>query len=322
MENTEYEKKFLELQNIAYRYCMNNYDYCYLSAMHHKNRTEGTKTIITGSSHSMNGIIESVFTDRPINFSISSQDLFYDYQHIRKAVKEGLLKIETCIVTLGYYTLYQDLSLSLTWGRQLIPRVYVPLFDEPHHLPLPYAAEYDRYQALDYDREKYPDSVIRSLCEEWPQNAFTQWASYYNPLLSREHNSKLFLDGYVWQEMSAQERESVARKRAEEHNRHSKYLTSRLENGLLLGELVHFLTEEKIRPIFVIFPFSAAYNQHINPEFRKDIYGALDSLLEPVEFLDMNDLGAFDDTDFVDADHLNMHGAEKASHILQECFGL
>ena len=77
-----------------------------------------------------------------------------------------------------------------------------------------------------------------------------------------------------------------------------------------------YLAERDIRIIFVIFPFTGWYNQYINPEYREDIYRALDGLKTPVEFLDMNGLDCFHDGDFLDTDHLNDAGAQKASKIL------
>ena len=50
----------------------------------------------------------------------------------------------------------------------------------------------------------------------------------------------------------------------------------------------------------------------------EDIYQLPDNLDLPVEFLDMNELDCFTDSDFLDTDHLNDIGAEKASKVLND----
>ena len=70
---------FNKLWNITLDYTAKNYDLSYLTAMHEKISTEGANTIIVGSSHAMNGVIESLMpggNKNNIGFSISSQDLY------------------------------------------------------------------------------------------------------------------------------------------------------------------------------------------------------------------------------------------------------
>ncbi len=314
------DSELLELKRLAEIYCRYNYDYCYLSAMYYKNRTEGTKTIIVGSSHAMNGIVESAFDERPINFSISSQDLYYDFQHIQKAVKEGAREIKNCIINLGYYMMYQDISLSKNIGKFMVPRIYFPLFGEPHHYSGP--VEYDRYQTLSYDREKYPEAIVKKVCESYSLSEFMKNATYYGMLKTREQNSLLACAGGAWQELPQQEKESLAIQRTEDHNHIRTYIASRQENGELVQEMVCFLAQRNIRIVFVIFPFTSYYNKYIDAEYRQDIINVLEGLEQPVEFLDMNDLDLFDAQDFVDTDHLNERGAFKASCVLNEFLSL
>lgn len=313
---------FEELKRIAIQYCLLNYDFCYLSAMHEKNKREGTKTIIAGSSHAMNGIVEEAFDERPINFSISSQDIFYDFQNIKKAVTEGAQKIENCIVNLGYYMMYQDVSLSKNTGANIIPQVYAPLFQEVHNYPEQEVADYDRLGLLDYDRSRYSDELIRLFCAEWTQRGMMEEATYYGTLRSRERNSRLPRQGIVWKDLPEQEKEQIAIDRTKAHNNIKRHLESRKENALILQEMVRFLGERDIRTIFVIFPFTKYYNRYIDPEYKPDIYAALDGLEQPVEFLDMNELEGFEDNDFLDTDHMNYEGALKASQYLNMCLHL
>ena len=78
------EDYFEIIKKTCIQYLYSNYDYCYLKAMHEKNQIEGADTIIVGSSHAMNGIIESELKNGGgvISFCISSQDLYYDFMHV------------------------------------------------------------------------------------------------------------------------------------------------------------------------------------------------------------------------------------------------
>ena len=53
--------------------------------MHEKNRITGADTIIVGSSHAMNGIIEEKLTNTWF-FCISSQDILYDLAQIKEVL--------------------------------------------------------------------------------------------------------------------------------------------------------------------------------------------------------------------------------------------
>lgn len=308
------DEQLIELRRYATRYCLLNYDYCYLSAMHHKNKLDGTDTLIVGSSHAMNGVVEECFERRPINFSISSQDIFYAYEHIKKAVKEGKRKIENCIIDLGYYVLYQDVSRSKNIGKALIPRVYVPLFGEPHHYSE--STDYDMLQMLSYDETKYSKELVQEVCSQWAQADMLKEPTFYGNRRSRERNSRCFLEGKIWNSLSEEEREQIAVARTTNHNYLRKYEATRTENIAIMQEMTKFLTEQSVRVIFVIFPFTDYYNMYIDSMYKAEIYDLLDGFEYPVEFLDMNEFQMFDNQDFVDADHLNYQGAEKASRIL------
>lgn len=308
------DMELLELRKYATRYCLLNYDYCYLSAMHYKNRVEGTETIIVGSSHAMNGIVEEVFDERPINFSISSQDIYYSFQHIQKAVLEGARQIENCIIDLGYYVLYQDVSRSKKIGKALIPRVYAPLFGDVHYYGE--SVDYDMLQMLSYDEALYSKELVQEVCSEWAREDMLQDPTYYGKRRSRERNSRCYLEGNIWQKMPEAARDQIAMARAEEHNRLKKYELTKRENIDILKQITEFLVSHNARVVFVLFPFTDNYNRYIDSTFKAEIYTVLDELEQPVEFIDMNELQLLDNRHFVDADHLNYQGAMKVSEFL------
>lgn len=308
---------FDELTSIAIKYVMHNYDYYYLAAMHEKNRTLGAKTIIAGSSHAMNGIVESGIEGDVINFSISSQDLYYDFQHIKKAVAEGRQKIEKCVINFGYYMMHQDLSYSKVMCY-LIPKVYYPLFRDSHHYQI--MEEFDMMKDIEFDREMFSEKWIREFADHWAKGVFMEMSTYYGEgLKTRENNNILGLKKVIWNTLSEDEKRDVAIERTNDHNRLKTHEHSRQENGILVREMVEYLIQHDIVPVFVIFPFTKYYNAYIDQDYKTDIRTLLEELPYPVEFLDMNDYQEmFDDSDYLDSDHLNLQGALKATGLLND----
>ncbi|MBD5473697.1 MAG: hypothetical protein HDR20_12635 [Lachnospiraceae bacterium] len=303
------------LKNICIKYLSDNYDYCYLDAMHTRNRVAGAKTILVGCSHAMYGINESKISEDIINFSIASQDLYYNFKHIQKAIEEGKQKIKRCIINIGYYGLYQDVSLSNSWNYAQLYRVYYPLFGDTHNFHGEGSA-YD-WNKMGYDRDIYSIELVQKLCQEWTRGFFMEEGSYYGSAKPRYSN--IISTNITWNELDEKTKEQEALRRMEDHNRLKKYVQSREENSMLVLKIADYLYQRDIMPVFVIFPFTEWYNRYIDTEYKKEIYDLLDSLPIPVEFWDLNDYkGIFDDDDFCDTDHLNDKGAEKASVLLDE----
>lgn len=310
---------FETIQRICLNYLSKNYDLCYLTAMHHKNHDLGADTIIVGSSHSMNGIIESelISAGDVIQFSISSQDLYYDFEHIKKAVQEQKKPITRCLINLGYYMLYQDLSLSKL-VRVIIPSVYLNLFGEYKCHNWPEAKMEDPFSSIDYDKDMYPERLIRGLCEFWSDKVILEQSSYYGDLLARENNNMLGVKKVQWESLSEEDRRTYAENRVlNGHNKHIEHVHTREENGVLLSDMVKFLADNDIKTYFFITPYTDEYMRFIDSRYKEDIVNALSDLPYPVEFFDMNDLSQeFDDGDFIDSDHLNLRGAHKATALL------
>ena len=309
------------IQKICIDYLAKNYDLCYLSAMHHKNRNSGADTIIVGSSHAMNGIIESELTAAGdvIQFSISSQDLYYDLEHIRKALDEMKKPIKRCLINLGYYMLYQDLSLSKL-VRGSISLTYMNLFGETVVHNWTDAVRTDPMSLISYDEKVYPKDLIEGFSRFWAKNALLEQGSYYGQLLERENCNMLGLKKVEWGKLTADERRKYAEDRViKGHNKHIDHIETRKENAGILTEIVRLLTDNNIKVYFFITPYTDIYMQLIDSRYKEDIAGALDELPYPVEFLDMNDYpGIVGDEDFLDSDHLNLNGAHKATALLNE----
>ena len=312
---------FDKLKIICGTYLYHNYDYCYLSAMHKKNRIQGADTIILGNSHAMNGIIEKelLCAGDVISFCISSQDLYYNFLHLKKAVSEGARPIQRCLINLGYYVLYWDLSKSETL-KGIITRTYLNLFGEEYFHHFEQAKRDDLFEDDLVDAGMYPREVVEPLARFWSDQVMHEQSSFYGDMMEREKNNLWGVDNVDWSSINDEQRKAYVNIRVVNgHNRHIKYKETREENGEILKEMVSFLVKHHIKPYFFITPYTKHYMDTIHPAYLPDIYEALDALDTPVEFFDMNyysDLVTNDD--FIDADHLNINGAHKATAVLND----
>lgn len=310
---------FEQFKNISFSYLYRNYDLCYLKAMHELNEDSGADAIIVGSSHAMNGIneYEMPALGKAIQFSISSQDLFYDYLHIKKAFENGKRPIKHCLIGMGYYMIYQDVSRSQL-VKHLIPNIYMHIFGEEGKHNFPEAVIHDPLSAVEYNPNIYPSELLGNWCQHWASCVIKEEGTYYNSLLSRAQANLLGVRKVKWSSLSDEQKLSYVHDRVVEgHNKHVKYTESLQENTVIINEIAKFLNEHNVTPVFFITPYTKCYNEHIYPGYKPEIFNILNELEYPVEFLDMNDFqDEFNDEDFLDSDHLNDIGAKKATILL------
>ncbi len=310
---------FEKLKNMSFDYLYGNYDLCYLKAMHELNQDEGADAIIVGSSHAMNGINEYDMPalGKTIQFSISSQDLFYDYLHIKKAFNHGKKKIKHCLIGMGYYMIYQDVSRA-ELVKPLVSSIYMHLFGEEGKHNYHNAIIKDPLSEVEFDSNIYPPEILRNWCQYWSNGVMKEEGTYYNSILSRPQANLLGVKKINWAALSDEQKRTYAHDRVVEgHNKHVKYTESLKENIVIINNIARFLHEHDVTPVFFITPYTKCYNEYIYPGYKPEIYKILDELKYPVEFLDMNDFqDEFSDEDFLDTDHLNDNGAKKATILL------
>lgn len=295
------------------RFLRKNYNYYWLKTRLERGKRipdSANATLITGSSHALNGIWENAWTCA-LNCSMHSQDLYYDFRCAKEVIR-GKSGFQRCFILFGYYIACQDLSLSKGMRDYMVSPVYYPIFGDAHHWEKPEAR--DQWKDFEGVSEK-----IRRRCEAWSQQAVSEEPTYY----SRFRRRKPFFDfgGRAWWELTEEEQENYGRQRAEGHNSILKYEESFYENRQILKDYVHFLYLNHVRPVVVIPPFTAAYNRHIDGRLREAVTKLVEGPEEELSFVDFNMEPVFDNYDFVDMDHLNEQGAVKMSRILAERFG-
>ena len=200
-----------------------NYNYCYLDSMHHLNKIIKPKNIVTGISYTLDAINPQIFTEPTINFAMHSQDLYYDYLHAKRAI-EANDEIENCIISLGYYSLFYDMSRAST--SVIISDVQYPLFHDTHNMTL------DESVTEDYSSEKYIRE--RTFAREY----FGRYPAYYGPAISLNLMAPDIGKLGGWSNLSPEKRDELARDVAGKHNRHIAHTATFEENVKILNDYI------------------------------------------------------------------------------------
>ena len=303
------------VSEIATGYFWRNYDYLWLKTMLEQaanTKTPGS-TLITGSSHALNGIKESCWNSA-FNCSMHSQDIYYDFlcakRVLRKAPKGTFSR---CFIVMGYYIAYQDLSRSKVSRETVISNIYYPIFQDAHNWESP--SHRDLWDGLG----DIPEPV-KALCEQAAANKLLEYGTYYSEI--RPRGTLFDLKGRAWAQVPPQERAAMGKARTADHNKIFQHKDSLEENKQILTEFVQFLYQQDVQPIVVITPFSPEYNRFVLPEMKAGVLELVDAVPQDVHYVDFNQVpDLFDPRDFMDTDHLSAAGAEKVSSILVELFG-
>ncbi len=298
------------ISSIANQYLMVNYDMVWLKTMLKKGQQSvGKGTLITGSSHALNGINEK-YIDNCVNCSMHSQDIYYDFlcakTILEKAPANAYIR---CFIIMGYYIPFQDLSKSTVMRNMMISPVYYPVFGDAHNWHEPERVDPWRY-ATDTPEE------ARKICEMLAEQLILQKETYYSDLKQRK--SFFDLGGRRWCDLSQEEMDAYGKERALSHNKMVVHEASFIENCDILKDYVRLLQLHNITPAVVITPFTPAYNKYIDNRYREAVVEMLDKVEGTIHYIDFNDSDMFDETDFMDTDHLNAAGADKVSFLLND----
>lgn len=303
------------LSQLATQFFWRNYDYLWLRTTLERaaNVKASGATLITGSSHALNSIKESCWSNA-FNCSMHSQDIYYDFQCARRVLERTEKgRFSRCFIIMGYYIAYQDLSRSKVSRETVISNIYYPIFQDAHNWESP--SRKDLWNGLG----DIPEPV-KVLCEQAAANKLLEYGTYYSEI--RPRGTLFDLKGRTWAQVPPQERAAMGAARAADHNKIFQHKDSLEENKQILTEFVQFLYQQNVQPIVVITPFSPEYNRFVLPEMKAGVLELVDAVPQDVHYVDFNQaLELFGPEDFMDTDHLSAAGAEKVSSILVDMFG-
>ena len=280
-------------------------------------------TLIVGDSHAVYGVVEK-YWENAINCSVESQDLFYDFLCIKEVIEKAPLEtFSRCIMICGYYVPYQDLSLNTRIAAPMVNYVYYPIFNNPHHFAATRTDFWDvpgvikTWESFSGREENVPDPV-RELVDKKMIKAYAEKGTYFG-IMNRVIPAQQ--KGRLWGQLHHEEKTLFGLELANKINDHLKYEQSLIENKKIFQDIIDLLYAKSITPIFVTPPFAKDFNVYIAKELKDSVGVLLDSVSQPVHYIDFNDSDLFSDMDFMDTNHLAPSGAEKFSASLADLFG-
>lgn len=342
----DYHDIFYILQNYCkdiYNSKTTLYEYYYLKHELCTTKNENTDTLITGISYTLHGIKKDLMLNKSYSLALGSQDLYYAYKMARQGITFNK-NIKRCIIGIGYYSLYFDTSLS--GAKSYSPMVYEKLINDLHNFDFSiddnidykeHSINYENLIEASYTKKNNPtlnqvvnirnfsnEKVINyifkfnSLQEDILYSFYSKYKSYYNEEFNN-YNDKIY-NGFTFYESNLENKIEVSKFYANHHSRHIKHKKTREENYNILNEFLDFLTKNNVEPIIIVFPFTKYYNEMLIPDYKIELYDVIDEFKKTYDFkfIDLNEYGEFDDTDFFDQDHLNEKGGIKATKYINE----
>ncbi len=239
--------------------------------------------IVTGMSYAEVGIDNKVFNEETINFALSSQDIFYDYQVLKYVLQFDNIKnnLKHVIINLAYFAFDYDMSRKISRNR--VHRYY-DYFNTTHNNDDRLSVKLlDAKYVKKMDRNSYTEMTQNKLNNIMDESTIKQTKNY------AKYHSNMKHDGIV------------------------------KENKKIFKNYLDLLKQYDINPTVVVFPVTNYYYDNFSYEIKDRFYKIINEFKNDYNFsiLDYFDKDLFDNQDFWDGSHLNKIGAEKFTKILK-----
>lgn len=287
-----------------------DYDFNYLKNELESSENHDVKTIIVGNGHARTGIDKNMLNSKSVNLSLYSQDLYHSFAIAKKAIERNP-NINKCVIGLGYYSMYYNLrKIKTEEALSTIRAIYDPILNlstdkKDDSLSLEdYITNPVILEIFDLDElTTYLNSINYSLNP-----------NYFNSEWTRKRNS--VLKEYDFDSLHPDDKFSVGIWRATQHN-HIIDEFSRDNKDLLL-DFLSYLESKGVHAILTVFPTTNYYKRFLDDKYEKCFENTLSKLNNKVKFkvIDFNKGYDFEDSDFIDVDHLNERGCIKLTSYL------
>ena len=318
LKNIFFDKVFdySKIVNIFFNICqeiyLGYYDFNYLEKSLNRSYQDDIESVIVGNSYSLVGIEEDLLDKNSINLSMHSQDLYYSYQLAKKVITKNK-NINQCIIGMSYYVLCHDLSKGDSlYSRNMVENIYYPLLNDKHNSRVKIVPTQKKIIHYQFDSLVKSIFNINEVENYFKSKIYMKNTTYYNNInnLNREQSFKDFDIEY---------KENLGMYRADQHNKIFKYKETSIEYTEILKEFFDFLDKSFVEPVIIVFPNSNYYLKNIKLEYIQQFDDLIKRIKEKysIKVIDLRDSSfEFDDSDFIDADHLNKKGAIKATNYL------
>ncbi|MBQ8945537.1 MAG: hypothetical protein IJ058_01875 [Lachnospiraceae bacterium] len=311
---------FDEIKTLLLTYAFDNYDYCFLDEKWKLCHDTRPDVVMCGSSYMMDGFRDDVSEYNTVNLSISSQDLYYIREVLRRYISE-IKKPDIFVFSGGRYILYHDLSMQ---SREsiTIPRTLYRVYGVSHHKDKD--LEFDPARCFNTSYEIFREPEFLAFADKWTRELIKENGyRYYGTVMRADRDFADTWSGYSsWTDMPEEVKKAAAAKRTDSHNKLKKYIETFNENVGILTDICRICVENSIVPVLAMYPHSANYMELIDSSYTEELMNVMEQIPYPLHYIDMNaDCELFTNDDFRDADHLSEAGAFKATALIDELLG-
>lgn len=306
-----WNKIVTEIYNYAFKKYIKSYEYNFLKNAINEAKNNNINSIIVGSSYSRKGIEEGLLKEKAINLSLPSQDLYYSCLIAKEIIKANK-SVKNVYIGTGYYSFHHDLSKSSYGELKRIYSIYNPIFKDTHN------CKEDNILIDNFKFYKFEEVFDLDKMDEVFMNIIYQSleSKYYNETVKREDTKINTNESSEWNTIIDNDKINYCKQRASQHNKLIKYEETYLENIAILDSFISFCNENNVIPILLLFPGSKYYNEYLDYRYEEKYMKALNEIKGTIHFLDFTKDNLYDESDFLDMDHLNLKGAIKTSDII------
>jgi hypothetical protein len=246
------------------------------------------KTIITGISYSLCGVLDKKLEKIGLNFSLESQDLFYDYQIFKFILRNYNNKLKYGIIGICYYSFQYDMSLSAMRNKVIN---YYHTLKNSHNFMID----------IDFNEELKVNRYIADILLRKDQLGYWDFGADSQSLSNLE-NKELMGKNQTYLDCN------------------KNYPKTVKENIQIFKDYLQLLKEHSIKPIVVVFPTSKYYTKYFSKRIEDEFHSIIRDVKSEYDFqyIDYFRSDLFNEDEFWDVSHLNSKGAEKFTEILNK----
>ena len=271
-------------------------------------RSDEIEILVLGSSHSLYGINPKYFSQNTYNVAYVSQSLDLDYKILEKYGNE-FKNLNVIIVDISYFSLYSTLETG----------------------PEPWRAKnYNIYYDISTSKATNNFEVLTNKLDI----NYSRMKLYYTKKIK---NDKAFIDSTFTAKMydgwislkPAKTTDDLEETGVAAAGRHTYDITERSrveihdEQTNVLGKIVDWSKQKKVKVVFVTTPTYKTYYNRINAAQWDNTYKVIEDICRKnsnCRYINLlkNEGNLFTEKDFSDADHLSETGAEKMSKLINK----
>ena len=266
------------------------------------------EVLVLGSSHSLYGINPKYFSQKTYNMAYVSQSLDLDYKILEK-YHNRFKNLKTIIVDISYFSLYATLETG----------------------PEPWRAKnYNIYYDIPTSKTTNNFEVLTNKLDI----NYGRIKLYYTKKIK---NDKAFIDSTFTAKMydgwislkPAKTTDDLEETGVAAAGRHTYDITERSrveihdEQTNVLGKIVDWSKQKKVKVVFVTTPTYKTYYNRINAAQWDNTHKIIEDICRKnsnCQYINLlkNEENLFTQKDFSDADHLSETGAEKMSKLINQ----